>query len=110
MIKHVYLALCIAGAAIPYAAFLPWVAENGVDPVLMFRELFASRIGAFFGLDVLLSAAVLVVFLSVERRRLKMPLPWLPGVVLLLVGVSAALPLTLYLRELALQRSGWAAV
>ena len=103
-LKHLYLLLCVAGAVIPYLQFGPWVVAHGLHLRLMWQELFATRIGAFFGLDVLVSAVVVVVFARVERRRLGLRHGWLPVVALLLVGVSLALPLLLYLREVALER------
>ena len=103
--KNIYLLLCILGTAIPYSQFVPWVMENGLHVGLLVRELFANRIGAFFGLDVLVSSAVLMVFLRVEGRILRMRLRWLPIVGLCAVGVSLALPLFLYLRERAMEGS-----
>jgi len=99
--KNIYLSLCVPGAAIPYSQFVPWVMENGLPLGLFVRQLFANRISAFFGLDVLVSAAVLVVFMGIEGRLLRMRLRWLPIVALCTVGVSLALPLFLYLRERA---------
>ena len=107
--KNIYLLLCILGAAIPYSQFLPWVMQNGLHVGLLVRELFANRISAFFGLDVLVSSAVLLVFMRVEGRLLRMRFRWLPIVGLCAVGVSLALPLFLYLRERALEGSGGAA-
>jgi len=52
--KNIYLFLCVLGAAIPYSQFVPWVMENGLPLGLLARQLFANRISAFFGLDVLL--------------------------------------------------------
>lgn len=66
---------------------------------LFVQQLFANRIGGFFGLDVLVSAIVLIGFVRTEGRRLKMRMIWLPIVSVLLVGVSLGLPLFLYLRE-----------
>ena len=60
---------------------------------------FARARPAFFGLDVLVSALVLFVFVAAEGRRLAMTLLWLPIVATLLVGVSLGLPLFLYLRQ-----------
>ena len=98
--KRVYLVLCVAGAVIPYAAFVPWLAEHGLNLRLFVQELLANRISIFFGLDVILSAVVVAVFLRVERGRLKMPrFSWTVIPALLLVGVSLALPLLLFLRE-----------
>jgi hypothetical protein len=103
--KNIYFFLCILGAAIPYSQFVPWVMENGLHLGLLVRQLFANRISAFFGLDVLVSSAVLLVFMRVEGRLLRMRFRWLPIVGLCAVGVSLALPLFLYLRERALEGS-----
>jgi len=101
--KNIYLFLCILGAAIPYSQFVPWVMENGLHLDLLVRLPFANRVSAFFGLDVLVSSAVLVVFMRVEGRRVRVRLPWLPVAGLCAVGASLALPLFLYLRERALE-------
>lgn len=73
---------------------------------LFVRELFANRIGGFFGMDVLVSAITLIGFIRAEGARLKMSRLWLPVVSVLLVGVSLGLPLFLYLREGELERRG----
>jgi len=101
--KNVYLFLCILGAAIPYSQFVPWVMENGLQVGLLVRQLFANRISAFFGLDVLVSSLVLLVFMRVEGRLLRIRFRWMAIVGLCAVGVSLALPLFLYLRERALE-------
>jgi hypothetical protein len=101
--KSIYLFLCVLGVALPYSQFLPWLMENGLHIGLLFRQLFANRIGGFFGLDVLVSSVVLVGFIRAEGKRLSMRRLWLPIAGLLTVGVSFALPLFLYLRELALE-------
>jgi hypothetical protein len=101
--KNVYLLLCVLGAVLPYSQFVPWVMENGLNFGLLVRQLFANRISGFFGLDVLVSSAVLLVFMRVEGRVLRMRLRWLPIIALCTVGVSLALPLFLYLRERALE-------
>jgi hypothetical protein len=103
--KNVYLILCILGAAIPYSQFVPWVLENGLHVGLLVGQLFANRISAFFGLDVLVSSAVLLVFMRLERKQIHIRFAWLPIVGLCVVGVSLALPLFLYLREGALEES-----
>jgi Terpene cyclase DEP1 len=101
--KNMYLFLCALGAVLPYSQFTPWVLEHGLNIELLIRQLFANKISAFFGLDVLVSAVVLVKFVRVEGRRLGMRLIWLPIAGLLAVGVSFGLPLFLYLRERALE-------
>jgi hypothetical protein len=97
--KNLYLGLCFVGFLLPYWQFVPWVALHGLNLAQFARELFANRIGAFFGMDVLVSAIVLLVFMRVESRRVVIRFRWLPIMALLLVGVSLALPLFLYLRE-----------
>ena len=101
--KNVYLFLAILGAALPYSQFIPWVMDNGLHLGLLVRQLFANRIGGFFGLDILVSAVVLARFVRVEGKRLRIRHLWLPIVGLCTIGVSFALPLFLYLRESALE-------
>ena len=102
--KMLYLLLCVLGFALPYSQFVPWVMEHGVDMHLFFHQLFANRIGGFFGMDVLVSAIALIGFIRVEGTRLKMDRLWLPVASVLFVGVSLGLPLFLYLRERELER------
>jgi hypothetical protein len=93
------------GLLAPYSQFIPWVLEHGLNMPLFVRELFMTRIGGFFGLDVLVSSIVLVVFVTAEGRRLRRHTYWLSIVALLLVGVSLALPFFLYLRELEIEQT-----
>jgi len=107
--KTLYLALCLAGVIVPYWQFLPWVLQHGLDLRLFVHELFANRIGAFFGMDVLVSAVVLVVFSRIEGAQVGIRRRWLVVLAILTVGVSLGLPLFLYFRELALERKPGAA-
>jgi Terpene cyclase DEP1 len=102
--KTIYLALSLVGALLPYWQFVPWVVEHGMNLSLFVQNLFVNRISAFFGLDVLVSAVVLVVFMRIESTRLNIHRRWLPVLAVLLVGVSLALPLFLYLREARLEQ------
>jgi hypothetical protein len=96
-LKTVYLVLCVLGAVLPLWQLAPWLAANGLDVSLLFRQLFADRVGAFFGMDVIVSAVVLAVFVVSEGPRVR--LRWLAVVATLAVGVSLGLPLFLYMRE-----------
>ena len=98
--KTIYLVLCFVGALVPYWQFVPWAVQHGMNLPLFVRELFANRISAFFGMDVLVSAVVLIVFMRVETARLNIRRRWLPVLAVLTVGVSLGLPMFLYLREL----------
>lgn len=98
--KTVYLVFCVLGTLLPYSQFVPWVVANhGVPLGLFVRELFANRIGGFFGMDVLVSAVVLIFFMRSEGKPLGVRHLWLPIVGTLAAGVSLGFPLFLYLRE-----------
>ena len=98
-LRHVYIGLCLLGAILPYSQFVPWLDAHGLDLSLFLSELFSTRVGAFFGLDVLVSALVLFVFMAAEGRRLGMTELWLPAIATIAVGVSLGLPLFLYMRQ-----------
>ncbi len=97
--RRLYLSLAVVGAVLPYSKFLPWLVDHGPNISLLFAELFSTRMGAFFGLDVLVSAVVLVVFIRSEGAQRKMQFLWAPITATCLIGVSCGLPLFLYLRE-----------
>lgn len=101
-LRHIYLGLCLLGAALPYSQLVPWLAAHNLNIPLLVSELFSTRIGAFFGLDVIVSAVVLFVLIGVEGRRLGVRRLWLPVIATLAVGVSLGFPLFLYLRQLKL--------
>lgn len=102
-LKHLYLFLFVVGTLLPLSQFVPWFLENGLNARLFFEELFSTEIGSFFGMDVIVSAAVLLIFVFVETGRLEMQRAWsvVSGVVLatFLAGVSSGFPLFLYLRQ-----------
>jgi hypothetical protein len=103
-LKTSYLILCLLGVVLPYWQLAPWLAANGLDVPLLLRQLFSNRVGAFFGLDVFVSAAALLVFVGSEGSRLGMRGRWLPVLALFAVGVSLGLPLFLYMRERKLEQ------
>jgi hypothetical protein len=103
--KHVYFMLCLAGIALPYSQFIPFLREHGLNLALFFEQLFANRISGFFGLDVIVSSLVLWVFVLVDGRRNRMRHLWAPIAGNLAVGVSLGLPLFLYMREVRLEGS-----
>jgi Terpene cyclase DEP1 len=103
--RHVYLICCVLGLVLPYSQFLPWLLEHGFNVTLFVCELFANRISAFFAMDVIVSAIVLIWFIQSEGKRLRVRLLWLPTIGTLLVGVSFGFPLFLFLRQVALDRT-----
>ena len=104
-LRHIYLALCIIGALLPYFHFVPWLFQHGIDLPLFYQQLFANRIGGFFGLDVAVCALVVWVFVLAEGKRLHIHALWLPVVFTLIVGPSLGLPLFLYMRQLHLDKT-----
>jgi hypothetical protein len=105
-LRHLYLLFAVTGLVLPYSQLIPWIAEHhALDMSIFLRDLFANRISAFFAMDVIVSAVVLILFVRSEGKRLNMRLLWLPIVSVLLVGASLGLPLFLYLRQLQLDRS-----
>src|ERR1700733_13378287 len=98
-LKTLYLILCVIGAVLPYWQFVPWVSQNGLSMALFFHQLFANRISSFFGMDVLVSAAVLVVFMRSESSRLRITGRWFPIVALFRGGVSLAFQMFFYRPE-----------
>jgi len=80
-------------------AVVPFLMTHGFNLRLLVQQLFANRISSFFGLDVLVSSAVLWIFVGAEGRRLNVRHTWAPLLAILTVGVSRGLPQFLYLRE-----------
>ena len=101
MKKTVYIVLCILGALIPYAFFVPFLAENGLDLSLFTQEMFVTRVASFFSADVLVASLALWAFIFFELRKRPIKTWWLAIIGNLLVGVSLALPLFLLLREIS---------
>ncbi|MET0374750.1 MAG: DUF2834 domain-containing protein [Rhizorhabdus sp.] len=98
-----YLLLALIGTALPLSAFLPWFLEHGFNVQGFVAELFSTRIGAFFGWDVIVSAVVVILLIIVQGRRDGVHRCWIPIAATLAIGVSCGLPLFLALRERALQ-------
>jgi hypothetical protein len=105
-LRHLYLVFALVGLVLPYSQFVPWLAEHHALNISIFlRDLFANRISAFFAIDVIVSAVVLLIFIKAEGRKAGVTLLWLPIVGTLLVGVSFGLPLFLYFRQLQIDRA-----
>ena len=97
--RNLYLMLAVLGAVAPYSQFIPWLLQHGANIPLLLSELFSNRIGAFFGLDVAISAVVLIVFIHREGKKRKIAFLWMPIAATCVIGVSCGLPMFLYLRE-----------
>ena len=103
--RHFYVGCYVLGLVLPSSQFVPWLLEHGLNISVFFRELFANRISAFFVMDVIVSAIVLIWFIQTEGKRLQVRLLWLPTIGTLIVGVSFGFPLFLFLRQVTLDRT-----
>ena len=97
--RWVYLFLAVVGTVLPYSQFVPWLAAHGLNVRLLLTHLFLGRVSAFFGLDAIVAALVLLVFIFSEGTRRKIGMLWLPVAATCLIGVSCGFPLFLYMRE-----------
>jgi|SRR6266404_5680734 len=97
--QWLFLLLAIIGAVLPLSYFIPFLLTHGLDLPLIVRELFQNGISASFGMDVIISAFVLILFVFTEGRRRGMKHLWVYVVCTLLIGVSLGLPLFLFFRE-----------
>jgi hypothetical protein len=102
--KNLYLVLCLLGTVLPYSMLIQFLRDHGLNMRLFFEQLFANPVSSFFGLDVIVSTICLWVFIYFEGRRMRVPHRWIPVVASLTVGLSLALPLFLYLREIRFPR------
>jgi len=105
MRKTLYLLLAGVGLALPYYFFLSFVAETGLDVGAFLRQLFATKISSFFAVDLLVSTVVFLAYVRDEARRCRMGRWWLYVAATLLVGLSFAFPIFLYMRERSLEAS-----
>lgn len=106
MLTALYLGLCIVGAILPYSQFVRFLLDNGFALPLLLNQLFATPISSCFGLDVLVSAAVVLTFVQVEGLRLGIQQRWICLLCTVLVGPSLGLPLFLLMRHRQLQQPG----
>jgi hypothetical protein len=105
MTKNGYLLLAFIGLILPYYFLGSFIAESGLDPHAFLKQLFGTKISSFFAVDLLISAVVFLVFVRSETRRCRMGRWWLYLAATLLVGLSFALPIFLYVRESSLEAS-----
>ncbi len=103
--RHVYAALCVLGAVLPFLQFAPWLKTHGLNVPMFFRDLFANGVAGAFGIDIIVSAVVVCAFVLFEGGRLGVRHLWAP-IAGILVGVCFALPLFLYMRERRLDELG----
>jgi len=92
--KNFYLVAAIVGAVVPFAFFAGFFAEEGVGLPTFLDALFVNGAAGGFTADLLITS---VVFWGYMLTRRAGPNPWPVIAVNLLIGLSCALPLYLYL-------------
>ena len=98
--SSLYLLLAAIGAVLPWVFFAGFFSAEGLAGDFI-GALFANGAAGGFTTDLLISSLVFWMFLFPEARRVGVTAPWLFVVVNLLIGLSCALPLFLWRRELA---------
>lgn len=99
MRKNIYLLFTLLGLFVPYYFLFWFLSESGFNLPLLLNQLFANSISTFFAVDLVISIIVFWIWMSAEANRLQMKNTWLYILASLLVGLSFALPLFLYVRE-----------
>ncbi|WP_432450414.1 DUF2834 domain-containing protein [Aliiroseovarius marinus] len=97
-LRKLYLALAVIGAIAPYAYFIAFFRENGLDLNALFTAWGANLATKGLGMDLVFSAIALTVWIVAETtvRRNWSALWAIPAT--FLIGVSCGLPLYLFLR------------
>ena len=91
-IRNFLMLMCVIGVLVPWGWFITFVTEHGYDLPLIFQQMFASRVSAFFSLNMIISAIVLVVFIISEIKWKPVKLAWVAIAGTLFLGVSFGLP------------------
>lgn len=95
LLRLFFIVLTIIGVAIPYAAFLPFVFEHGLDFSVLIQQAAANRVAAFAWLDVIISAVTLLIAIFIGKL-ITIRQGTAVAILTCLAGVSAGLPLFFY--------------
>ena len=98
-LRVAYLALAVAGTVIPYYFFADHFEAHGFGLLAFLGAVFANGAASGFAADLVVSSLVFWISMFALRRRADGPAPWGFMIVNLCIGLSAALPLYLYVRE-----------
>jgi hypothetical protein len=101
--KNLYLVLAILGFIAPYYFFIQVPPDNLLDLPALIQPLFANNFMRGLAMDLSVSVITFWLFVIFEASRLKMKNAWVYFLATLLVGLSFALPLFLYVRERKLE-------
>ena len=94
-----FLALAVVGAIVPYVFFTEFMANEGLNLGAFVSALFVNGAAGGFSADLLITSFVFWLWSYHDAHRLNVPNWWIIPAVNLFIGLSAALPLYLYLRH-----------
>jgi hypothetical protein len=98
--KYIYLLFIGIGVVVPYSFMIPYASRTGLTWDKIINDIFNNDLSTFLVLDLLLSVAIFLVYMFRESAKRGMKrAPWICLAVLCSVGMCAAFPLFLYLRE-----------
>lgn len=101
---YFFLGLSFLGAVAPYSFIGQFIMTHGLNMAEFKAQMWATPIGSFMAAAFLIASLVTLIFVFTEGRRLKMKGLWLPLLASIVVGVSCALPLFLYLRSMVINK------
>ncbi|MCK0140854.1 DUF2834 domain-containing protein [Aliiroseovarius sp. F20344] len=98
-VRKLYLVLAVIGAIAPYAYFIAFFAQNGLELQALYTAWGANLATKGLGMDLLFSAIALTIWIVIETlANRNWPALWaIPAT--FLIGVSCGLPLYLFLRS-----------
>ena len=102
--RSLYLALAVIGAVVPILLTVKFLGQHGADGDELVRQILGSPAAAAVFFDVIISSLAFWAWLAGEGPRVGVR-RWPFVVANLLVGLSFALPLFLYVRSGRLDRS-----
>ena len=98
-LSKIYLLLAILGGVVPYIFFLQFFTTSGFDLNAFIGGLFANGAAAGFSADLIISSMAFWLAAWELNRRDNGPSPWPFIALTLVIGLSFALPLYLFLRH-----------
>jgi hypothetical protein len=101
--KHIYLLLAIVGFVVPYYFLITFLLAHGFNASLFVQQLFGAPISTFFAVDLIIASLVFIVYLGQEGTHRSMKHRWIYLIPLFSVGLSFALPLFLFMREVQIE-------
>jgi hypothetical protein len=98
--KNIFLVLTVLGFIAPYYFFFQ---VRSFDLNQLLQQFSDSRVLGGIAMDLLVSVIVFWFYMFTEANKLQMKNAWIYLLATLLVGLSFALPLFLYVREKKLE-------